>query len=343
MKPEDIKRRFPNASKSTLAANAEEHGPNARTKRVLKEHENNHRNSDADSIIKNTCEINLHDVDIEMRKNQHQYTCKTCGKSGTCSPSVGRKYCSTKCAYASKDRVTNRIRRDYGTSVCIECGIKFPLDAHSGKGKFCSRKCAHINTGRITLQTNRLVRLKTKESETACKTCGIKFKSWAAANRVYCSRKCTEADPDVQVRSVVIRRKNGKIENNYSRCPKGWIELGGKRIYCKSSWETKYARYLQWMKSIGQIVDWEYEPKTFWFEKIKRGVRSYLPDFKVTTKSGHEWHEVKGWMDKRSATKIKRMGKYYPSETLRIIDKKWFKASKKLESLVPLWKTPFLN
>lgn len=36
MNPEELKARFPNASKSMIAANAEEHGPNARTKRVLK-------------------------------------------------------------------------------------------------------------------------------------------------------------------------------------------------------------------------------------------------------------------------------------------------------------------
>lgn len=35
MTPQELKTRFPNASKSMIAANSEEHGPNARTKRVI--------------------------------------------------------------------------------------------------------------------------------------------------------------------------------------------------------------------------------------------------------------------------------------------------------------------
>jgi hypothetical protein len=76
------------------------------------------------------------------------------------------------------------------------------------------------------------------------------------------------------------------------------------------------------------IKEWEHEPKTFWFEEIKRGTRSYLPDFKVTYWDGnHEWIEVKGYFDRKSLTKIKRFRKYYPQEILRIIDSEWFKAN----------------
>ena len=63
-------------------------------------------------------------------------------------------------------------------------------------------------------------------------------------------------------------------------------------------------------KDQGEILKWEYEPETFWFEKIKRGVRTYTPDFKVTEKDGSIiFHEVKGYMDARSKTKLKRMKK----------------------------------
>lgn len=80
------------------------------------------------------------------------------------------------------------------------------------------------------------------------------------------------------------------------------------------------------MKEKGLINDWEHEPKTFWFETIKRGVRSYLPDFKVHNPDGtHYWIEVKGYMDQRSRTKIKRFAKYYPDERLVVYDKEWLK------------------
>lgn len=79
-------------------------------------------------------------------------------------------------------------------------------------------------------------------------------------------------------------------------------------IYVRSRWEANYARYLNWLKSLGEIRDWKYEPDTFEFADIKRGTRFYTPDFKITEKNGETvYHEVKGWLDQRSATKLKRM------------------------------------
>lgn len=82
---------------------------------------------------------------------------------------------------------------------------------------------------------------------------------------------------------------------------------------------------MQFLKETCQIKEWEHEPKTFWFEEIRRGVRSYLPDFKVTKNDGkHYWVEVKGYMDSKSKTKIKRFKKYYPEEELHVLDSVWF-------------------
>lgn len=107
----------------------------------------------------------------------------------------------------------------------------------------------------------------------------------------------------------------------------GWREVGGKRNYYRSLWEANYARYLQMLKEHGQIKEWQHEPKTFWFEKIMRGVRSYKPDFLVTLQNGlQEWHEVKGWLCPRSKTTLARMAKYYPNETIILIDSKRYKA-----------------
>lgn len=109
----------------------------------------------------------------------------------------------------------------------------------------------------------------------------------------------------------------------------GWREIGGKRKYYRSRWEANYARYLEFLKSNNEVIDWQHEPKVFWFEGIKRGCVSYLPDYSVTLPNGLiEYHEVKGWMDDRSKTKIKRMGIYFPEITLKIIDAKWFKQFK---------------
>lgn len=112
-------------------------------------------------------------------------------------------------------------------------------------------------------------------------------------------------------------------KTNYVRTyqtKRGWHTINDRRFYFKSSWEEIFARYLQFLKENNEIQEWEYEPQTFWFEQIKRGTRSYLPDFKITRlDSTHYWVEVKGYMDSKSHTKIKRFKKYYPQERLIVI------------------------
>ncbi len=125
----------------------------------------------------------------------------------------------------------------------------------------------------------------------------------------------------------------------FNKDSKGWRVIGGIRKYYRSKWEANYARYLQLVKEHNQIKDWAHEPKTFWFEGIKRGVTSFKIDFQVILLSGkEEWHEVKGYMDAKSALKIKRMAKYHPDIKLRVIDKDWFKQNnKKLKNIIKDW------
>lgn len=119
----------------------------------------------------------------------------------------------------------------------------------------------------------------------------------------------------------------------------GWREIGGKRNFYRSRWEANYARYLQWLKDRGEIKDWEHEPEVFWFEAIKRGVRSYKPDFRVWGPAGDSrLHEVKGWMDQRSHTTLARMKKYHPSETIILIDGVQYRSIRRaVMSLIPDW------
>ena len=118
---------------------------------------------------------------------------------------------------------------------------------------------------------------------------------------------------------------------------------GGKRadigIFVRSAWEANYARYLNWLVAHSQIKSWEYEPDVFYFENIKRGTRSYLPDFKVENNDGTiEYHEVKGWMDATSKTKLKRMKKYYPDVKIVLVDKPVYNGlARTVSKLVANW------
>jgi hypothetical protein len=131
-----------------------------------------------------------------------------------------------------------------------------------------------------------------------------------------------------------IHLKDGK-----STWKQDWAEIGCKRNFYRSRWEYRYSLYLEFMKKHGHIIEWQHEPKTFWFEGIKRGTNNYKPDFMVVFPSGsEEWIEVKGYMDSKSATKIKRMAKYHPDVKLRVIGKEWFKQNgSKLKNIISGW------
>lgn len=106
-------------------------------------------------------------------------------------------------------------------------------------------------------------------------------------------------------------------------------------------WEANYARYLEWLRTQGEIAAWDHEPTTFWFEKIRRGTRSYLPDFRVVENNGDiVFHEVKGWMDDRSKTKLSRMRIYYPKVKIIVIDAKSYRSiARQAAMFVPEWET----
>jgi len=137
---------------------------------------------------------------------------------------------------------------------------------------------------------------------------------------------------------LVERIVAGEMRQGYTRSRGGRRDdLGG--IYFRSAWEANYARYLNLLMAKGEILGWAFEPKTFTFERIKRGTRAYTPDFRIDLAGGgHEWHEVKGWMDAKSKTRLARMARYFPDERVVVVDAKWFKAANKtLAGLIPGW------
>lgn len=127
----------------------------------------------------------------------------------------------------------------------------------------------------------------------------------------------------------------------YSRTKKGRRE-DLDDTYFRSSWEANYARYLNYLISQGTIKEWKFEAKTFLFEKSKVGPKSYLPDFMVTNIDGSiEYHEIKGWMDDKSKSKLKKMSKYYPNIVLILIDQKEYKKLEKIyKYILPNWELP---
>ena len=113
-------------------------------------------------------------------------------------------------------------------------------------------------------------------------------------------------------------------------------DLGG--TYFRSKWERNYARFLNYLVSVGRIARWEYEPDTFDFP-VRRGVTSYTPDFKVWLLNGtHFYVEVKGYLDATSKTKLSRMAKYHPDQRVRLVDTKEYGSIRRYyRERLPAW------
>lgn len=161
------------------------------------------------------------------------------------------------------------------------------------------------------------------------------IQDWNDPDSTYNSEKFKQKQSDNMTR----RRATTKQSNPYSRT------RGGKRHdlndqYFRSSWEANFARYLNLLIKNGDIIKWEYEPDTFDFTEIKRGIRSYTPDFKVFDTADAEpyYYEIKGWMDDKSKTRLKRMAKYHPDIQIIVFGQKDYRSLEgSLSALIPYW------
>ncbi len=239
-------------------------------------------------------------------ETRQEFACERCGKTLRLPPSIaqGKRYCSKACQVAAKAAVKR---------TCQQCGADFD---GSPARKFCGRKCWGKSRPAAA-----------ERPIGVCEACGKWYPIQIGSKGRYCSMNCvgrsTTARNAVQGYS---RTKGGKRE-----------DLGGK--YFRSSWEANWARYLTWLQTLGEVLEWDFEPETFEFKGIKRGARFYTPDFRVKNAGGSvEYHEIKGWMDQRSRTKLKRMAKYYPAIKVIVVDGKAYTAvARKIGKAIPGW------
>lgn len=155
-------------------------------------------------------------------------------------------------------------------------------------------------------------------------------------------------------RQMAERQANAPASANYTRGRGGRRSDIGETFF-RSSWEANYARYLNLLIKLGVVSSWEYEPVTFWFTWVKRGVVSYKPDFRVFYKNDAipEFIEIKGFKTAKDETKWRRMKKYHPDIKLVVVGVKEYRAlRRKWSSSIPNWETdiggggrksPFIN
>ena len=127
-------------------------------------------------------------------------------------------------------------------------------------------------------------------------------------------------------RRKVVNRSQGKAP-----------DLGD--VHYRSKWERNVARYLNELVRRGLLVRVTFEEETMWFPAVSRGVRSYTPDFKCTRPDGTFYYvEVKGWMDPKSKTKLKRAKLYYPDREIQVVNAATYnKLCKAYFRVLPHW------
>jgi len=105
------------------------------------------------------------------------------------------------------------------------------------------------------------------------------------------------------------------MRKNYQNSRQGFREHLG--VFVRSSWENNV---LLWLMHMG--YEWEYEPRIFYFEDIKRGTRGYTPDIYVAKskddKPVDRWIEIKGYIRPQDKTKVRRFQKYYPEDFAKL-------------------------
>lgn len=99
--------------------------------------------------------------------------------------------------------------------------------------------------------------------------------------------------------------------------------------------EANYARFLNY-----KGVEWEYEREIFTFppHASKIGITKYKPDFKIYVGKTSYFVEVKGFMDKADAEKIRLFKRFYPWLKLFILYPRGYNIIKKYYSRnIPNW------
>jgi hypothetical protein len=259
------------------------------------------------------------------RGNDNRNRRKSCPQCGE-RPSRGGRRCADCAATTPRQKAVSRKvptiqeHRRAKRDPCPVCGIPKPV-----YDKYCGRPC-YDRWRREHGSWNRsgTVNVPCRQCQRLFETTYAKLQRGAGQ---FCSRECYQ---------VWKAANPGETKSPWSNAGRR-ADLGDRHF--RSAWEANWARYLNWLLEQGQIIDWDYECQEFEFEKVKRGHRFYLPDFKVTNLDGSvEFHEIKGYMDDRSRVKLERMARYYPDVVVKLIDRDAYKSiAREFKRRLPGW------
>lgn len=282
--------------------------------------------------------------------------CKECGIEFFPKNSI-TACCSYGCARLYYWKHKERRAKQVMLKICIVCGAEYERNPRYSavqwiNSKFCSLPCSaesqKINDGMGNQERGRRKRGQVKTGTQAWID-KIKARTKEGMMRPNVLEKLRQPKGPMSDdrKSIISKALCGKMPQNmvfggtgaYPNVLRGDYECSKGTVYFRSKWEANYALYLDFLINQGEITNWEYEADVFVFEQIKFGTRSYRPDFKIfNTDSSIEYHEVKGYMDSRSKTKLKRMDLYYPDVKLILIERQFYTSIiKKLKGVIKFY------
>lgn len=202
----------------------------------------------------------------------------------------GNSFKEYYCKYCQKE--ISRFSAIYGSGLCKSCATKIRTQGknnpnygnHKLKGKFFG-----INSP------------VWKGGKPKCKDCGQELSH-------YHVKRCNSCN-------ITFLHESGKINNKGRKNPMFGKTTHSKymkykKIYFHSSWEVKYAKYLD-----KQGIKWLYEPKTFDLENT-----TYTPDFYLPKKN--LYIEIKGYWREDARKKYRLFKKLYSDIKIMIYNKK---------------------
>jgi len=284
--------------------------------------------------------------------------CKECLKEFVPVSHGGTKeFCSYRCSNTYKWKVRERKPKPIIIKICIQCLKEYPKNQKLSimqwnRNKFCSRQCS--------AESKKIRDGLTKDERSRRKSGALKQGTPEWLEKIKATTKEGMLKPEVKEKLSKPRKpmsEEGKImrsdalmgimpknmafggNGSFPNVQRGEYECSKGSVYFRSKWEANYALFLDFLIKQNEIKDWEYEADVFVFDNIKFGTRSYRPDFKIfNNDSTIEYHEVKGYMDSRSKTKLQRMDKYFPDTKIVLIDSVFYKdLYKKMKKVLNLY------
>jgi len=95
--------------------------------------------------------------------------------------------------------------------------------------------------------------------------------------------------------------------------------LNDQLCHFRSKFEYNWALYLDLLKQQREILNWQYEPDTFYFREETQGPYQYIPDFKIFTDDGFYYQECKGYHDGSTNSKLRRFKRQNPDIEIELI------------------------